>query len=79
MNRFHMLDTAAVILRHKGIYRQAEVYRRGVELFAGHRGGFIQLLSRTDTSAPDVSWHDLDAGEETKTDTFGRPILARPL
>lgn len=77
MNRFHLIDAAAVILRHKGVYRQAELYRRGRELFAGHRGGFVQLMSRETTSVPDVSWHDLDAGEETTTDTFGRPVLVQ--
>jgi hypothetical protein len=78
MNRFHVIDGAAVILRQKGVFRQADVYRRGVELFAAHRGGFIQLLARDGTSSPDVSWHDLDAGSATTTDVFGRPVLADP-
>lgn len=63
MERFHIIDDAAVILRSKGVFRQAKVFRRGSELFAGHAGGFISLRAGGGTSLPTVSWVDIEAGE----------------
>lgn len=62
MERFHVIDDAAVILRGKrGLYRQAKVYARGDLVFAGYGGGFIRLTKGGFTSNPDVSWVDLEA------------------
>lgn len=61
MERFHVIDDAAVILRSKGVYKQAKVYRRGRELYAGVGGGFIRLMGSNGTSNPNVSWVDIDA------------------
>lgn len=75
MQRFHVIDDAAVILRSSGVYRQAKVYSRGVELYAGHAGGFIGLMGNGGTTRPNVSWVDLDARQPTQRGEFGRPIL----
>lgn len=54
MDRFHIIDDAAAVLVTKsGVYRQAKVYRRGRELFAGHGGGFVRLY-RNGTSVPSI-------------------------
>jgi hypothetical protein len=73
MERFHVIDDAAVILRSKGVYRQAKVYRRGKELFAGHGGGFVRLLANNGTSHPNVSWVDTDA--QFQLGGRGQPML----
>ena len=61
MNLFHVIDDAQVVLLSRGVYRQAKVYRRGDELFAGHAGGFVRLLGNHGTSSPNVSWLETDA------------------
>lgn len=61
MNLFHVIDDAAVVLRSKGVYRQAKVYRRGEHLFGAFGSGFISLHKGGGTSRPDVSWLDTDA------------------
>lgn len=56
---FHVVDDAAVILRAKGVYRQAKVYQREGKLFAAWGSGFIGLR-RHGTTLPHVSVEDYD-------------------
>ena len=70
MNRFHVIEDAAVVLRSKGVYRQAKVYRRAEGLYAGYAGGFIRLMANGGTSRPEVSWDETDA--PTKIGPLGR-------
>jgi hypothetical protein len=59
--KFHIVDDATVVLREKGVYRQAAVYRLSTRVFAEYRKGqFIALLANEGTSAPNVSWTELD-------------------
>lgn len=60
MDRFHVIDDAAAIIRAKGVYRQVKVYRRGDALFAAYGTGFIKLSSSGGTSHPNISWLDID-------------------
>jgi hypothetical protein len=71
MERFHIIDDAVTILRVKGVYRQAKMYRRGIDLFAGYGVGFIRLYKDGGTSAPNVSWEGHD-GPMTTYDKLGR-------
>ena len=71
MERFHVIDDVAVILRSKGVYRQAKAYKRGIDLFAGYGSGFIRLYKDGGTSLPTVSWEGHD-GPETTYDKMGR-------
>jgi hypothetical protein len=67
---FHVIpDSFAVLVSKRGVYRQAKLYRRGDEVFAGHGGGFIRLLHGGGTSAPDVRW---DGAESDLTFVAGR-------
>lgn len=61
MNLFHVIDDGVAILRCKGLYRQAKVYRRGEDVFAGYGGGYVKLHGAAGTSRPDVSWLEIDA------------------
>lgn len=63
MERFHVINDAAIILRKKGVYRQVKVYRRGRELFAAHGAGFIGLRANGGTTVPHISWIEIDAGD----------------
>lgn len=78
MNRFHVITDAAVIIRSKnGVYRQAKVYRRGEDLYAGYGSGFVRLMSNSGTSMPNVSWDEIDADCEITTSKLGR-LMVKP-
>lgn len=57
---FHEIPDAQVILRSKGVYRQAKLFRRGEDVFASWGSGFIRLLSAGGTTVPTVHYLDLD-------------------
>ncbi len=73
MELFHVIDDKTVILRSKGVFKQAKVYRRGKDLYAGAAGGFVRLHARPGTSNPNVSWEETDV--EHDIDNLGRPVL----
>lgn len=79
MIRFHVIDDAAVILRSRGVYRQAKVYRRGEGLYASYSGGFLALYGNSGTSHPNVSWDEIDAGCETGVGRLGRLVIKQKL
>lgn len=59
---FHVMpDSFAVLVSKRGVYRQARLYRRGDEVFAGHSGGFIRLCHGGGTSVPDVRWDGMES------------------
>lgn len=61
MDRFHIIEDGAAVLRSKGVYRQSKVYRRGAAVYAAWSGGFIRLLRGSATTHPNVSWDGVDA------------------
>ena len=72
---FHEVPDAQVVLRSKGVYRQAKVFRRGADVYAAWGSGFIRLLSGSGTTVPTVVWDDLlfaHAGDFGKVN--GRPV-----
>lgn len=66
MDLFHEIPDAQVILRTKGVFRQAKVFRRGRDVFAGLGAGFIRLHPRGGTSIPTTHWLDIDAAGVTE-------------
>ena len=76
-NLFHIIDDTFVILRSRGVYKQCKVYVRRDRVYAGFAGGFVRLGGHGFTSAPNVSYEDLDADEFGKG-ADGAPIY-RPL
>lgn len=62
MDLFHIIDDAEAVLRSRGVYRQAKLYRRGRQLYAAWGGGFVRVLPRHGTSSPNVSWVELPEG-----------------
>jgi hypothetical protein len=60
MDRFHIIEEAAVILRTKGVWKQAKVYIRGQAIYASAGGGFVRLYKGGGTSVPNLSWDDIE-------------------
>ena len=79
VNLFHEIIDAQVILHCKGVYQQVPVFRRRDRLYAKKGAGFVRIGGHGFTSAPTVSWEDLDIPSEilTKEDTTGAPVLVR--
>jgi hypothetical protein len=55
MELFHVVDDAFVILRTRGVYKQAKLYQRGKDYYAGVAGGYVRILRHNGTSNPNVS------------------------
>jgi len=55
-NLFHEIPDAQVVLRSKGIFKQAKLFRRGEDVYAAWGSGFIRLLKHSGTTVPAVSW-----------------------
>lgn len=77
---FHIIEGAQVVLCSRGVYRQAKLYRRGDEVFAGWGTGYIRLGASGGTSKPEVSYLNLDVPEDTVVlpGALGRLTVARP-
>lgn len=73
MALFHQIDDAFVILYSRGVYRQAKVFQRGGDIYAGYGSGFVRL-STGGTSVPNISWMDLQ-GVRALPDRLGRLSL----
>jgi len=58
MTLFHIVNDAHVILRSKGVYKQAKVYTYDGHLYAGWGSGFIGLRREGGTTKPDMLWID---------------------
>lgn len=82
MERFHVVEDAAVILRSRGVYKQAKVYLRGSAVYAGAAGGFVRLYRDGGTGVPSLSWDDIDMGsadDALLTDALGKLSYHGPL
>lgn len=55
-NLFHEIPDAQVVLRSRGVYKQAKLFRRGADIYAAWGSGFIRLLKHSGTTVPYVSW-----------------------
>ena len=60
MERFHIVEDAAVILRSRGVYKQAKVFLRGNGVYAGVGGGFVRLYANGITGSPTLLWDDIE-------------------
>lgn len=60
MKLFHVIDDAQVIIRSHGVWRQVPMYHRGDSIYAGVGSGYVRLEACGKTSAPNVSWDDMD-------------------
>lgn len=81
MERFHIIEDAAAIIKRKGLLRQVKVYQRAGALYAGYAGGYVRLYANGGTSIPDLLWDDIDVGAVPASDGHGKLFLpgTRPL
>jgi len=56
---FRPIAGSAVVLYHKGLYKQVEVAERGNELYAKIGGGYAAMMHSGRTSYGDYAWSDL--------------------
>ena len=61
MERFHKIDDSAVIVRVGNVYKQVTAYRRGSNVYANVRGGYVRLLRGSGTSVPAITWDGIEA------------------
>lgn len=52
---FYIVPDAFIVLRRKGVYRQAQIYHRAGRVYAKFGGGFVRLM-REGTTVPDLMW-----------------------
>lgn len=75
---FAIIEEGYVVLRKRGIFRQAKVYIRNGYIYAGHGGGFVQLSKHDKgTSVPDLTYEDLFLPFQPTNDVIGR--LMKPV
>jgi len=53
---FHVIPDNYVVLRARGVYKQAKLYARNAQVYAEYGGGFVRLMGRRGTTVPTVSW-----------------------
>ena len=53
---FHVIEDAHTVLRRRGVFKQAKLYRRSGVLYAGVGGGFVRLMTNGGTTQPDTLW-----------------------
>lgn len=61
MERFHIIEDSAVIVRVGNIYKQVRAFRRGQNVYANLRGGYVRLLRGSGTTVPGISWDGIEA------------------
>jgi hypothetical protein len=73
MELFHIIEDAFVIVRRRGVFRQAKVFARGDSIYAGYGSGFVMLLASGASSVPDLLWKDITECSAIRIDSRGAP------
>lgn len=66
MDYVQEIPNATAWVRKSGVYRQANLFRRGDTLFIDQGAGFVRLHSSGATSVPSLVWLDIDPGPDHK-------------
>ena len=70
---FHVIEDAFVIVRRRGVFRQAKVFARGDKIYAGYGSGFVRLFASGTSSLPDLLWEDLTEHDDIRIDIRSAP------
>lgn len=65
---FHVIPDSYVVLRSRGVYRQAKLYKRDEKLYAGYGSGYIGLRRNNGTTAPNISWDYIEVAAAEKVE-----------
>lgn len=70
---FSAIDDKQTVVRNvkNGVFKQANLYERGGELYAGMLGGFVRLMKDGRTSNPNVLWEDIECSFDAPTRVSG--------
>lgn len=74
---FHIVDDCFVIIRCRGVYRQAKVFCRRGKLYAGYGAGFVRLMGGGGTTVPAMMWEELSEHPHIALKATG-PVLVEP-
>ena len=74
MERFHVIEDSAVIVRVGNVYKQVRAFRRGTNVYANVRGGYVRLLRGSGTSVPSISWDGIEAEGVEWTGVRSEPV-----
>lgn len=74
---FSVIEDSLVVLRNKGVYRQAQAYRRAGSdnIYVNWGSGFIRLGGQNMTTVANVVYESLDLPFATIKGKFGEPLL----
>lgn len=75
MDFISRVEDGFVWLYCRGVYKQAELYRRGNQLYAKVGSGYVRLAGNRTTSQPKTIWLDLDPGCAVLQRQEGHPPL----
>jgi hypothetical protein len=66
---FSSIDDKQTVIRNTktGVYKQAKLYERKGEIYAGFSGGFIRLMKDGRSSNPNILWDDIEVKYEVAT------------
>jgi len=67
---FHLIPDVQVVLRNRGVYRQAKLYHRRRAVYAGWGSGFIKLLPSGNTSVPNACYDKLPEHDQIVPHAF---------
>jgi hypothetical protein len=73
MALFHIIEDAFVVVRRRGVFRQAKVFARGDAIYAGYGNGFVKLFARGTSSVSDMVWEDITECSAIRIDSRGTP------
>ncbi|MER9436737.1 hypothetical protein NKJ04_17740 [Mesorhizobium sp. M0618] len=78
MTMFSRIEGGHVLLTNRGVYQEADLYRRGEELFASLKTGFGRLLADDLTTVPGIRWKAIEGFPFVKTPFGPREIIPEP-
>lgn len=73
LTQFTQVDDAQVIISVRGVYQPVDLYKRGEQLFAKFKGGFIRLLSSQGTTVSSIIWKEIEG--VTFTEEYNGPKI----
>ncbi|RWB40501.1 MAG: hypothetical protein EOQ44_25525 [Mesorhizobium sp.] len=60
MTMFSRIEGGQVLLTKRGIYTEADLYKRDNELFVSLKAGFARLLGNNHTTADGIKWKTIE-------------------
>ncbi|KRR22145.1 hypothetical protein [Bradyrhizobium retamae] len=74
---FSAIEDKQTVIRNtkSGVYKQAKLFERKGEIYAGANGGFIRLLVGGRTSHPYMLWDDIEVEFEISKISIGGGLV----